>query len=67
MNIDSTVGAVGFVPCYAGNLYPVGLIQVDEMTGEPLRGKNGLCVRCKPGVFVIRAFQIVFFSLWLGA
>ncbi|KDQ86778.1 hypothetical protein L798_06497 [Zootermopsis nevadensis] len=49
VNIDSTVGAVGFVPCYAGNLYPVGLIQVEEMTGEPLRGKNGLCVRCKPG------------------
>jgi hypothetical protein len=49
VNINSTVGAVGFVPRYARNLYPVGLIQVDETSGEPIRGKNGLCVQCKPG------------------
>lgn len=49
VNIDSTVGAVGFVPRFAVWLYPVALMHVDETTGEPIRGKDGLCVRCKPG------------------
>jgi hypothetical protein len=49
VNIDSTVGAVGFVPRYAWWLYPVALIRVDETTGEPIRGKDGLCVHCEPG------------------
>lgn len=49
VNINSTVGAVGFIPRYAWFLYPVGLIRVDEMTGEPIRGEDGLCVHCKPG------------------
>ncbi|CAL7934303.1 unnamed protein product [Xylocopa violacea] len=49
VNIDNKVGAVGFVPLYAGSLYPVTLIRVDEETGEPMRGPNGLCIRCKPG------------------
>jgi solute carrier family 27 fatty acid transporter 1/4 len=49
VNINSTVGAVGFVPRYAGFLYPVRLVRVDETTGEPIRGKNGLCIQCKPG------------------
>lgn len=60
MNINSTVGAVGFVPRYAGNLYPVGLIRVDEATGEPVRGKNGLCVRCKPGGLWFGFFRLSF-------
>jgi len=49
VNIDNTVGAVGFVPRYAVWLYPVALVRVNETTGEPIRGKDGLCVRCKPG------------------
>lgn len=49
MNINSKVGAVGFVPRYAWMVYPVGLIRVDETTGEPIRGKDGLCIHCKPG------------------
>ncbi|XP_031842232.1 fatty acid transport protein 3 [Nomia melanderi] len=49
VNIDNKVGAVGFVPLCAGSLYPVALLKVDEETGEPLRGPDGLCVRCKPG------------------
>ncbi|XP_053980372.1 long-chain fatty acid transport protein 4 [Hylaeus volcanicus] len=49
VNIDNTIGAVGFVPLYAGSFYPVGLLKVDEETGEPVRGPDGLCVRCKPG------------------
>ena len=49
VNIDSTVGAVGFVPRYAWWFYPVALIRVNETTGEPIRGKDGLCIRCEPG------------------
>lgn len=49
MNIDNKIGAVGFVPLCAGSLYPVALLRVDEETGEPMRGPDGLCIRCKPG------------------
>ena len=27
----------------------LGLIRVNEETGEELRGEDGLCIRCKPG------------------
>ncbi|GLH04520.1 Luciferin 4-monooxygenase [Gryllus bimaculatus] len=49
VNIDNTVGAVGFIPRYAAHVYPVALIRVDKESGEPIRGKNGLCIVCKPG------------------
>ncbi|XP_043252621.1 long-chain fatty acid transport protein 4 [Colletes gigas] len=49
VNIDNKIGAVGFVPLCAGSIYPVGLLKVDEETGEPVRGPDGLCIRCKPG------------------
>ncbi|XP_071448964.1 long-chain fatty acid transport protein 1-like [Hetaerina americana] len=49
INIDGTIGAVGFVPRYARKVYPMALIRVDEETGEPIRGKDGLCIRCEPG------------------
>ncbi|XP_034950695.1 long-chain fatty acid transport protein 4-like [Chelonus insularis] len=49
VNIDGKVGAVGFLPLFAGPIYPVVLIKIDEETGEPVRGPDGLCIRCKPG------------------
>ncbi|KAG8234395.1 hypothetical protein J437_LFUL014613 [Ladona fulva] len=49
INIDGTVGAVGFVPRYARKIYPMALIRVNEETGEPIRGDDGLCIRCEPG------------------
>lgn len=30
-------------------MQPTALIRISEDTGEPIRGKNGLCIRCKPG------------------
>ena len=42
------MGAVGFIPLNFPKFYPVSLIKVDE-DGEPIRGKDGLCIRCKPG------------------
>jgi len=50
VNFDNTVGAVGFVPRYAGPIYPVALIKCNEETGDPIRGPNGLCIRCKIGL-----------------
>ncbi|XP_066602780.1 long-chain fatty acid transport protein 4-like [Prorops nasuta] len=55
INIDNRIGAVGFMPRYARNFYPVALIKVDKETGKPLRGADGLCIPCEPnepGVFV---------------
>ncbi|XP_018568291.1 long-chain fatty acid transport protein 4-like [Anoplophora glabripennis] len=49
MNIDNTVGSVGFVPRYAYALYPVTLIKCDEDTHEPVRNEEGFCVRCPVG------------------
>ncbi|KAL6260480.1 hypothetical protein P5V15_008005 [Pogonomyrmex californicus] len=49
VNIDSKIGAVGFIPRYASHLYPVALLKIDEETGELLRGSDGLCIPCKPG------------------
>ncbi|XP_071625772.1 long-chain fatty acid transport protein 4 [Temnothorax longispinosus] len=49
VNIDNKIGAVGFIPRYASNLYPVALLKIDEETGELLRGSDGFCIPCKPG------------------
>lgn len=54
-NFDNKKGAVGFVPQCAQFLYPVDLVRCNEETGEPLRGSNGLCLRCEygeSGVFI---------------
>ncbi|GAB1868759.1 Long-chain-fatty-acid--CoA ligase [Camponotus japonicus] len=48
ININNKTGAIGFVPRYIGDLYPVALLKIDE-GGNLLRGTDGLCIRCKPG------------------
>ncbi|KAK3920987.1 Long-chain fatty acid transport protein 4 [Frankliniella fusca] len=55
VNIDNTVGAIGFVSRILPAVYPISIIKVDPFSGEPIRDKNGLCMRCapdEPGVFV---------------
>ncbi|VDM25489.1 unnamed protein product [Toxocara canis] len=51
VNIDNRVGACGFFPIYPfiAPVYPVRLLKIDEETGEVLRGKDGLCIPCRPG------------------
>uniref|UniRef100_A0A182JKT7 Very long-chain fatty acid transport protein n=1 Tax=Anopheles atroparvus TaxID=41427 RepID=A0A182JKT7_ANOAO len=49
LNIDNTMGAVGFVPNFAKAIYPVTLIRCDEETGEIIRGADGYCIKCRPG------------------
>ena len=43
------MGSIGFVSLIAPSIYPITLIRVDEDTGEPVRDKDGLCIRCQPG------------------
>ncbi|PAA93130.1 hypothetical protein BOX15_Mlig018575g1, partial [Macrostomum lignano] len=44
INLDNTVGAVGFLSVIAPWAYPLKLVKVDQDTGEPLRHPStGLC------------------------
>ncbi|XP_050517420.1 long-chain fatty acid transport protein 4-like [Diabrotica virgifera virgifera] len=55
VNIDNTVGAIGFVSRIIPSVYPISIIKVDQNTGEPIRNAKGLCMPCKPnepGVFI---------------
>uniref|UniRef100_A0A915AC12 Very long-chain fatty acid transport protein n=1 Tax=Parascaris univalens TaxID=6257 RepID=A0A915AC12_PARUN len=51
VNIDGRVGSCGFLPIspLTSRLHPVRLVKVDDITGEVVRGKDGLCIPCKPG------------------
>ncbi|GBP61965.1 Long-chain fatty acid transport protein 1 [Eumeta japonica] len=48
VNLDSKVGAVGFLSRLVSFIYPLILVKCDQMTGEILRDNNGLCVPCEP-------------------
>ncbi|XP_017463175.1 PREDICTED: long-chain fatty acid transport protein 1-like, partial [Rhagoletis zephyria] len=45
INVDNTEGACGFISQIGSFLYPANLIKVDEKTGEPIRDRNGLCIK----------------------
>ncbi|KAF7998271.1 hypothetical protein HCN44_009669 [Aphidius gifuensis] len=54
INIDNTVGAIGFVSRIIPKFYPISIIKVNE-DGEPIRNSKGLCQICgpdEPGVFI---------------
>ncbi|KAL1501188.1 hypothetical protein ABEB36_006565 [Hypothenemus hampei] len=60
INIDNTVGAVGFVPRLATEFYRVIIIRCDENTAEPIRNSEGFCIRCnqnEPGILVGKIIQ----------
>lgn len=55
VNVDNTVGAIGFVSRIIPSVYPISIIRVNEETGEPIRDSRGLCIPCEPnepGVFI---------------
>lgn len=55
VNIDNTVGAIGFISRIIPSVYPISIIKVDPNTGEPIRDMHGLCMPCQPnepGVFI---------------
>lgn len=47
VNVDNKVGAVGFMSRIITAVYPIALIKVDPVTGEPIRNKKGLCEVCQ--------------------
>ena len=48
-NIDNTPGACGFVSVILPGLFPSKFIQVDPVTGDLLRGDDGLAILAQPG------------------
>lgn len=43
VNIDNVVGSIGFVSRIIPSVYPISIIKADPLTGEPIRGTDGLC------------------------
>lgn len=53
VNVDNTVGAVGFVPSILPkSLHPVGIIRVNPENCEPIRGPDGFCIRAEPSELI---------------
>lgn len=55
VNITNTVGSIGFISRIIPAVYPISIIKADPATGDPIRGRNGLCQLCQPdeaGVFI---------------
>ncbi|XP_022818466.1 long-chain fatty acid transport protein 1-like [Spodoptera litura] len=48
VNLDSKVGAIGFLSRIFSTIYPLTLVKCDEITGEILRDSNGRCITCGP-------------------
>ncbi|CAG9570627.1 unnamed protein product [Danaus chrysippus] len=48
INLDSKIGAIGFLSRLVSSIYPLNLVKCDELTGEILRDKNGRCINCGP-------------------
>lgn len=54
VNVDNTVGSIGFISRIIPQVYPISIIRVDE-NGDPIRDARGLCTECRPnepGVFI---------------
>ncbi|XP_071856294.1 fatty acid transport protein 1 [Bombus fervidus] len=68
VNIDNTVGAIGFVSRIVPSVYPISIIKVNA-DGEPIRNEKGLCQLCKPnepGVFIGKIIPNNPFRAYLG-
>ena len=49
MHFPLRVGSVGYVSVLFPFILPIHVIRVDEDTGEPLRGEDGLAIECDHG------------------
>ncbi len=47
-NFDGKPGAVGRIPWYLAHRFPVEIVKYDVESDQPIRGADGLCVRCTP-------------------
>jgi fatty-acyl-CoA synthase len=48
-NVEGRPGALGRIPAYLAQRFPVALIEVDAETSQPRRGADGYCVRGQSG------------------
>jgi fatty-acyl-CoA synthase len=48
-NVEGKPGAIGRIPPLLAHRFPAAIIRVDEETGVPLRGPDGLCIPCSRG------------------
>jgi fatty-acyl-CoA synthase len=48
-NIEGKVGAIGRAPSFLAHRFPLALVQSDPVAQEPVRGDDGLCIRCATG------------------
>jgi fatty-acyl-CoA synthase len=46
-NCEGKVGAIGRVPPFLAQHFPVALIRVDIETGRPILNEHGFCIRCE--------------------
>ena len=58
-NIDNTPGACGFVSVILPGLFPSKFIKVDPVTGDLLRGDDGLAMLAQPGESGLAVGKIV--------
>jgi fatty-acyl-CoA synthase len=45
-NCEGKPGAIGRVPGFLAHRFPVALVRCDLVSGDPIRGPDGLCQRC---------------------
>jgi fatty-acyl-CoA synthase len=48
-NVEGKVGAIGRAPSFLAHRFPMALVQHDLETEKPVRGDDGLCIRCATG------------------
>ncbi|HVC52566.1 MAG TPA: long-chain-acyl-CoA synthetase [Stellaceae bacterium] len=47
-NGEDEPGSIGRIPPFLSHRFPVALVRFDVETGEPVRNRDGLCMRCAP-------------------
>ena len=45
-NCEGEPGAIGRIPAFLAHRFPVALLRIDISTGEPIRSREGFCIRC---------------------
>jgi fatty-acyl-CoA synthase len=48
-NVEGKPGAIGRIPSFLAHRFPAAIVRFDVETGAPLRGADGLCIRCRAG------------------
>jgi fatty-acyl-CoA synthase len=48
-NAEGKMGSVGRVPPFLVHRYPIALLRLDPVSEQPLRGADGLCMKCRSG------------------